>query len=638
MRNHLLALAFLTALAAPCQALDIQLFDVGTTPMSAAQRSAFNAAAESWENALADQITVRINVGFNDLGTSLGNTWVARTTHPLPAVRTALFFNAASFEEAQRSQKLPIAALPIVDIHGPRFDNKITMATANAKALGLSVGLDPFYGEALENQADAKLLFNNKFTSGFDYDATDGIDTGNRDFTALAAREIGHALGFKSSTDIQDLPANDPHVVHPSTLDLFRFRQTTFPHNLTTEHRIMTSAPAEYFDTRMEKGLSWGRLATDPECDVAGDHCLASYWRDGGEDTMDPTLPRGKVVELSAADIQAFDTIGYQRPSVFDPRKLASISKLQVGWFQPEAAAPCLGCELPTFPRGAFDEFEPAPEFSVLPESLRGADFNLGIQIGIDLGVDGMRNRSGIGFATFREEIANRERFTYAPLDPVVEEQNLLPAVQVMESLPPSIMDFYFRSDKTGGAPFTFIAELGEDGAPFDPTIGDFGGYRITGFLDGEADGVLGDTDGRLTFLLAADGEGDPDGGAMSLYKLSASTENAFFDADGFAFEFGFFVPGDTYPFDGKVDVHDLNNVRNNFGEEGEFGTPGDTPRFDGKVDIGDLNAVRNNFGYGSESPSAVPEPGTVGLLVVLLASLGALRARGGAFNRSAAC
>ncbi len=65
---------------------------------------------------------------------------------------------------------------------------------------------------------------------------------------------------------------------------------------------------------------------------------------------------------------------------------------------------------------------------------------------------------------------------------------------------------------------------------------------------------------------------------------------------------------GDTNA-DGKVDLEDLNNVRNNFG-----GTGLGDANFDGKVDLDDLNAVRNNFGAGN-SASAVPEPASLGLL-----------------------
>ncbi len=72
-------------------------------------------------------------------------------------------------------------------------------------------------------------------------------------------------------------------------------------------------------------------------------------------------------------------------------------------------------------------------------------------------------------------------------------------------------------------------------------------------------------------------------------------------------------VPGDTNG-DRAVDIHDLNNVRNNFGEAGA-GIVGDTAPFDGLVNIIDLNAVRNHF--GEVSPSPVPEPSTWILLAL---------------------
>lgn len=53
-------------------------------------------------------------------------------------------------------------------------------------------------------------------------------------------------------------------------------------------------------------------------------------------------------------------------------------------------------------------------------------------------------------------------------------------------------------------------------------------------------------------------------------------------------------LPGDTN-FDGQVDLSDLNNVRNRFGEMGH----GDADA-DGDIDLEDLNAVRNFFGTSS--------------------------------------
>ncbi len=78
---------------------------------------------------------------------------------------------------------------------------------------------------------------------------------------------------------------------------------------------------------------------------------------------------------------------------------------------------------------------------------------------------------------------------------------------------------------------------------------------------------------------------------------------------------------GDTNA-DGKVDILDLNNVRNNFGATGD-GVLGDT-NSDDVVDIEDLNAVRNNF--GAENP--VPEPPSLVLLAAGAAGLAILRRR----------
>ncbi len=75
---------------------------------------------------------------------------------------------------------------------------------------------------------------------------------------------------------------------------------------------------------------------------------------------------------------------------------------------------------------------------------------------------------------------------------------------------------------------------------------------------------------------------------------------------------------GDTNG-DGKVNLDDLNNVRNNFGSTGLGDTDGDND-----VDLDDLNNVRNNFGAGGTSP--VPEPSTIVLAAAGLIAFAGIR------------
>ncbi len=77
---------------------------------------------------------------------------------------------------------------------------------------------------------------------------------------------------------------------------------------------------------------------------------------------------------------------------------------------------------------------------------------------------------------------------------------------------------------------------------------------------------------------------------------------------------------GDTND-DGKVDLNDLNNVRNNFGGAGVGDTDGDND-----VDLDDLNNVRNNFGAGGSQ--SVPEPQAMVLLALGATAFGAWRVR----------
>lgn len=113
----------------------------------------------------------------------------------------------------------------------------------------------------------------------------------------------------------------------------------------------------------------------------------------------------------------------------------------------------------------------------------------------------------------------------------------------------------------------------------------------------------------------------DTAGGELGGVQLPALAEGLRWRTGDFmaAGQFAVIVDilGDTNA-DGRVDLEDLNNVRNNFGLM-SMPILGDTDD-DNDVDLNDLNNVRNNFGASSSPLQSVPEPSS-GMLVGLGAS-----------------
>lgn len=590
-------------------ALDIQLFDVGSSPMSAAQLNAFNMAAGFWESRFSDPITVKVNIAFDNLDPGiLGSTRSQRTTHPLNNVRSAMLADSFLTENASVAL-LPSSSLALADINGNRSDTSITMTTANAKALSLGTGLDSLYGGALPNSADGEIKFANAFASSFDYDRSDGISAGSTDFISVAAHEIGHALGFISQADVQDINAG--FTLHANTLDLWRFSETGAAHTIGTETRQMTAGPAEYYDNVLNNvEFSRGKAVVDAACGTSSGRCQASHWRDDLGNLMDPTLAPGVSANITSQDVHAFDYIGYNRSLILWPWFPRDI---RVGWFLPPIPFPCLNCPPIDFPEMPFDDFAPPPSFDEIPKP----EFtpNIGFQIGLDFGVEGMERRSGLGWAEFQEEMKNPDPVVINPARPEEGEQNLLPAVEPVEILPPAILNFMFQSDAQAGLPFTFRDMLPDDGAQFDPSLGEFGGYRIPGVLDGIGDRVEGDVDGKMTILLLADREGVPNGQSMNFFVApEGEGDSSFVSLDPAAIGTPLFIVGDAN-MDTTVDLRDFNILKSNFGENGASWNDGDFSN-DGSVDLTDFNLQKGNFGF-SLNNQQVPEPTALLLLAI---------------------
>ena len=530
-------------ISVPNNALTIVLNDVSATPMTTEQFTAFREAADTWENAYVDPITININIAFDNLANNiLGSTQTARTTHSYATVRSAMltdtlsyYYGLSSTFEQDAINNLPTSSLPVTIFSGGRNDTSITLGTANAKALGLGTTRDPIYGDSVPPGIDMNITFNTDFAEDFDYDQSDGIESSQTDFVAVALHEIGHGLGFFSATDVQD--DNPTFTIRANTSDIWRFEETGGSHDLTGEPRYITQGDAEYYDSHLNnETLSHGASTFDPLCNTSSGRCQASHWSDDQGNLMDPTLAPGVLQTIKSPDNHALDYIGYNKPQPFVICCIELIPRWDFWWFWPFDNPPIF--DDPDYPMP-----EQPPE---IPEWA-----NAGWVSVMDLGPLG--RRSGIGYARYDEG----GQVNVEPIQPsegIAGEVNLNPAVEPMSSRNPALYEMSFYSDQEAGVPFVFTATCGELGCEFDPNIGELGGYRVPGFIDALGD-EEGDIDGRLTLIIQADEQGLPNPNDQNVFKLDPSSDESTLTIDDFQ-AFGLEEPADN-DGDGVIDIGD---------------------------------------------------------------------------------
>jgi hypothetical protein len=175
---------------------------------------------------LTDNVNVSLEIGFSSLGSNiLGSTgsnsqvaYVSDVYRAIGADRTSQIDQTAAANLP--AQHGPDGAINMV-VNGyaapatergytdnrVRFDNDrsannyvLDVNTANLRALGFTSDAN---GDPIDSSADGSIVFSSDFA--FDFDPTDGIDTGKSDFIGVAIHEIGHALGFVSGVDTYDL-------------------------------------------------------------------------------------------------------------------------------------------------------------------------------------------------------------------------------------------------------------------------------------------------------------------------------------------------------------------------------------------------------------------------------------------------
>jgi len=316
-KRFLKTLGLVAALAATAPAranISFNLIPDAGTPQYAID--GFTAAANLWTYALADNITVNIEIGFASLSPGvIGETGSAFFEGSYSLVKRALqthrtssddFSSYAALQPGTSYSRLinhtsnnpngPNSATPYVDTM-----NRVGLTTANAKVLGLV---------APSSSLDAVIRFSSNFS--FDFSHGPIINPTQYDFVGAAAHEIGHVLGFVSGVDDIDT-ANGAYpggTFSSNLIDLFRYSADSLAAGAGyTDYTADTRD--KYFSA--DGGATPIALFSDGV--IYGDGNQASHWKDGLDfGIMDPTAALGERLDIGINDLRAFDVMGYTLP------------------------------------------------------------------------------------------------------------------------------------------------------------------------------------------------------------------------------------------------------------------------------------------------------------------------------------
>jgi hypothetical protein len=284
----------------------------------------FTQAASRWSSIFTDDVAVNLTIGFYSLGPGILGSTTATTYYGADAaVKGALAADAKSGSDATAVAHLqPAGSNAFVIDHtsecgnctsvylsnsGTKADNRYLSVTgAQARALGLL--------PATDNVSDGTIAFSSDFA--FDFDPSNGIDSGSYDFVGVATHEIGHLLGFASSVDDYDYcgvtlncatanSALSENQDAPTVLDLFRYSTDS---GFGTRMDLSADSRNKYFS--IDGGATLGaQFATGVNF---GDGRQASHWKDSlGLGILDPTAATGELLAISRNDITALDVIGW---------------------------------------------------------------------------------------------------------------------------------------------------------------------------------------------------------------------------------------------------------------------------------------------------------------------------------------
>jgi hypothetical protein len=236
------------------------------------------AAAQFFDNAFADPITVNIAVGWDEIGGSplvngnIGEGGPATgSLFTYDQVRTALANDARSGAD--------MTALASLSAADPTNGGSFFLGSAEEKALGLTAG----------NAAavDGEVGFQSDPSYPFTFDPNNRAIAGDVDFIGVAEHEIAHAMGRDAYLGLQS------NIGDYSILDLYRYSSPGV-HDFTLTDRT-------YFS--IDRGIT----AINSFSTVAD----PADWAGSTPDAFDLRAPVGQENDVSPGDITEMDILGY---------------------------------------------------------------------------------------------------------------------------------------------------------------------------------------------------------------------------------------------------------------------------------------------------------------------------------------
>ncbi len=253
-------------------------FDASTANAPAAFFTAFNDAAQLYEGAYSDPITINLHVGWGEIGGGnlnpgdLGqSSTVQQGIYSYAAVRNALANDASSAIDAAALSHLPAS--------DPTQGASFVMSNAEAKALGLLAGnassIDGFVG------------FNSQ--ASYTFDPQNRAVAGKYDFIGLASHELSEIMGRYG------LGQNGAPSGLYSPIDLFRY----------SSPGVLDPTPANgaYFS------IDGGATAINTFNGTGGGDL--SDWTGLTPDSYNAFLTPGEELDVTPGDLTVMDVLGY---------------------------------------------------------------------------------------------------------------------------------------------------------------------------------------------------------------------------------------------------------------------------------------------------------------------------------------